>query len=104
MISLGYIKMIRSILELAVPVWHPGISIGDSKKIERVQKCALSIILGRQMKSYEDTLKYLKLDTLSKRRENLMSEICLETRKEPKVYKLVCKEYRHTPEKSQKIY
>ena len=35
-----------SILELAVPVWHPGLTQLDVRKLERVQQCAFSIILG----------------------------------------------------------
>ena len=36
-----YIKQIRSILEFAVAVWHPGLTGEDRLKIERVQKSAL---------------------------------------------------------------
>ena len=75
--------MIRSVLELAVPVWHPGLSLGDSKKIERVQKCALSIILRTHLQNYEDTLKYLKIDTLVKRREKLCLKFALKLDKDP---------------------
>ena len=41
-----YQKQVRSVLELAVPVWQPGISKFEKSQIERVQKCALYIILG----------------------------------------------------------
>ena len=37
----AYVKEVRSILELAVPVWHSGISLEQETKIERVQKSAL---------------------------------------------------------------
>ena len=33
-----YEKEIRSILELAVPAWHSGITLKQSRDIERVQK------------------------------------------------------------------
>ena len=36
-----YEKQIRSVLELAVPVWSPGLTQEDSYSIERVQKSAL---------------------------------------------------------------
>ena len=42
-----YFKQVRSILEVAVPVWQPGLTQQELKQIERVQKCALHIILGR---------------------------------------------------------
>ena len=59
-----YYKQIRSILELAVPVWHSSLISHDRNRIERVQKSALSIILGRNYKSYNRALKYLKLESL----------------------------------------
>jgi hypothetical protein len=40
-------KKVRSILEMAVPVWHPALSHSDSAQIEHVQKAALRIILGK---------------------------------------------------------
>ena len=35
-----YIKEIRSLLELAVHVWHSGLTVKQSRDIERVQKIA----------------------------------------------------------------
>ena len=48
-----YIKEIRSILELAVPVWHSGLTIKHSRDIERIQKVALYIILGENFINYD---------------------------------------------------
>ena len=39
-----YIKQIRSVVELAVPVWHSSLSLSDKADIERVQKAALQVI------------------------------------------------------------
>ena len=39
-----YIKQIRSVLELAVPAWHPSLTLEEKIIIERVQKTALHII------------------------------------------------------------
>jgi hypothetical protein len=36
-----YLKEIRSVLELAVPAWHSGLTVRQSSDIERVQKIAL---------------------------------------------------------------
>ena len=33
-----YEKQVRSILEMAVPVWEPGLTKEETKQIERVQK------------------------------------------------------------------
>ena len=41
-----YTKEVRSILELAVPVWHSGLTKKQSRDIERIQKIAFKIILG----------------------------------------------------------
>ena len=66
-----YIKQVRSVLELAVPAWHPGLTLSDSLDIERVQKAALHIILGKSYKSYSSALKTVQLDSLADRREVL---------------------------------
>ena len=78
-----YMKMIRSILELAVPTWHPGLKIENANKIERVQKCALSIILGREYIGYKGALKTLKMETLTTRREKLCLNFALKAVKHP---------------------
>ena len=41
-----YVKEIRSILKLAIPVWHSRLTLKLSGDIERIQKGALSIICG----------------------------------------------------------
>ena len=41
-----YIKQVRSVLELAVPVWHSSITMVERCDIERIQRAALHIILG----------------------------------------------------------
>jgi hypothetical protein len=41
-----YLKEIRSLLELAVPAWHSGLTLKQSVDIERVQRLALEIILS----------------------------------------------------------
>ena len=59
-----YTKEIRSILELAVPVWHSGLTVKQVRDIERVQKTALLIILGESYINYD-------VEPLSMRRETL---------------------------------
>ena len=41
-----YIKEIRSILETAFPVWHPGLTKLQSREIENVQKISFTFILS----------------------------------------------------------
>ena len=66
-----YEKQIRSIMEQAVPVWEPGLTKGECEQIERVQKCAFSIILGDKYTSYRSALRITKLETLFERRRKL---------------------------------
>ena len=66
-----YIKEIRSILELAVPVWHSGLTVKQVRDIERVQKTALFIILGDSFVNYEAACTLMAIETLSIRRKKL---------------------------------
>ena len=67
-----YQKQVRSVLELAVPVWHPAITLQERKQIERIQKCAFYIILGSNYTCYSDALELLEIESL----ENRRSKIC----------------------------
>ena len=66
-----YTKQIRSVLELAVPACHSGITLVEQINIERVQRCAAHIILGEDYNSYKEALKTLGLGTLKSRRDKL---------------------------------
>ena len=67
----AYTKEVRSLLELAVPVWHSSLTAQESHQIERVQMSALSAILCNSDLSYRKALKATKLDTLASRREKM---------------------------------
>ena len=60
-----YIKEIRSLLELAVPVWHSGLTLKQSRDIERVQKIALYIILGDSFLNYDVTCTLMNIELLN---------------------------------------
>ena len=66
-----YIHQIRSVLELAVPVWHSSLTLTDRANIERVQKSALQVILGYKYISYSKALKMTNLMSLEDRRDKL---------------------------------
>ena len=66
-----YCKQIRSILELAVPVWQPNLSNHEVKQIERVQKTAFHVILGQDYHDYPTALATLGVQSLSERRVTL---------------------------------
>ena len=71
-----YIKEIRSVLELAVPDWHSGLTLRQSADIERVQRVAVYVILsdphtGKCEFSYDMALAVLELEPLTSRRDKL---------------------------------
>ena len=70
----AYTKEIRSILELAVPVWNFGLTLEQSMEIERVQKAAISVILGLQYTTYDEALEKTRLERLSSRRRKICSK------------------------------
>ena len=68
-----YISLIRSILEYACPVWHCGITKGQSDEIEGVQRRCLRIVYPEL--SYSDSLQIAGLEQLRVRRERLVHNL-----------------------------
>ena len=66
-----YKKEVRSILELAVPVWHSGLTKRQAAQIERVQKMAFRVILDNSYTNYETACTLLNLEPLEFRRTQL---------------------------------
>ena len=66
-----YCKQVRSVLEFAVVVWTPGLTVGQINQIERVQKTVCAIILGGCYSDYRDALTTLTITPLSDRRTEL---------------------------------
>ena len=60
----------RSILEFGSPAWNGAITDIEKKKLERVQRVALSLIYGRNL-TYEKLLALSKVERLETRREIL---------------------------------
>jgi hypothetical protein len=69
-----YIKQVRSVLELAVPVWQSSITVQERCDIERVQRAALNIILGYRYSTYKEALQWFNIDSLEDRRVQLCSK------------------------------
>ena len=79
-----YILYVRSILEQSSVVWHSSLTKENSEDLERVQRAALRIILGKDFKNYDDALIKADLDSLENRREVLcqkFAEKCLKNEK-----------------------
>ena len=66
-----YMLQVRSKLEQSAAVWHSSLTKKNTSDLERVQKCALRVILGEKYLNYKNALEIVKLDSLEKRREKL---------------------------------
>ncbi len=66
-----YMLQVRSKLEQSAAVWHSSLTKNNSSDLERVQKCALKVILGEKYLNYKNALEMVKLDSLEERREKL---------------------------------
>ena len=65
-----YLTFVRSILEQSAVVWHSSLTAKNRRALERVQKCAVRVILKGKYSNYEDGLKMLRIDNLDTRRKN----------------------------------
>ena len=79
-----YTLKVRSMLEMAVPVWQPALTKGEATLIERVQKSALRIILGQNYFSYDDALDTLQIEKLDIRRTQLCKSFATKSAKSEK--------------------
>ena len=55
-----YKTFIQSILEHSSVVWHSGITQKNKEALERVQKAAVKVMMGREYMNYKDALKICK--------------------------------------------
>ena len=79
-----YVLCIRSVLEQSSVVWNSSLSQENSDDLERVQKSAVRIILGKDYVNYEEALERVDLESLKDRREILSKKFakkCLENKK-----------------------
>ena len=86
-----YLTFIRSIIEQSAVVWHSSLTKRNRSDIERVQKAAIKVIMGKSYTTYKNGLEYLNLDTLDQRREKLclkFAKQCLKTEKVKKFFPL----------------
>ena len=68
-----YISIVRSVLEYVCVVWHPGLTIEQSNKIEHIQKRSLSI--AHSDLEYEKVLEKYNMTTLKDRREQMCKKL-----------------------------
>ena len=79
-----YLQQIRSVAEMACPVWNSGLTQHEVRSLERVQRTAVAVIRGESHTSYRETLEHLKLKTLEERREDICLKFALKSYKHPK--------------------
>ena len=76
-----YTKEIRSLLEMAVPVWNSGLTNQQIHDIESIQKVAMQIILQDKYVDYQLACKLFSAQTLADRRTKLCSKFALKNLK-----------------------
>ena len=84
-----YTTFVRSVLEQSSVVWHSSLSSENRKDLERLQKTAVRIILGKTYNNYKQGLKMLNLQTLNQRRKMLCLKFarkCLMNEKVRKIF------------------
>ena len=69
-----YNKQVRSVLEMAVAVWSPAITLCQVAQLERVQKTVCAVILGGYHTDYAQAISVLGMTTLRERRTELCSK------------------------------
>ena len=67
----AYRNLVRSVLEMAVPLWDGALIKRNIQDIESVQKVCVKLISGQNLLDYEESLESLGLDTLEARRVKL---------------------------------
>ena len=80
-----YLTFIRSVVEQSAVVWHSSLNKKNRQDLERVQKAAVRVIMGKNYSTYKNGLKVLKMDTLEKRRELLCLRFAKNSLKSEKV-------------------
>ena len=84
-----YMLQVRSKLEQSAVLWHFGLSKKNRNDLERVQKSALRVILGKRYTSYSDALTKLDIQSLDDRRKSLclkFAKNCLKVDKLKKMF------------------
>ena len=64
-------SQVRGVLEYCSTVWHSSLTNADSDDIERVQKAAVRLIMGKNYKGYKEALLHMNLESLRDRREKM---------------------------------
>ena len=80
-----YLTYLQSLLDQSAVVWHSSLTKKNTRDLERIQKIAVRIILGKRYQNYTDGLKILRLKTLSSRREDMCLKFAKKCLKREKI-------------------
>ena len=69
-------------LEMACPVWHSGLTTGQSRDLDRAQRMAMAAIAGRWEPSHSGQLRQLGLEALAPRRVRISRTFAERTAKD----------------------
>lgn len=85
-----YLTYVRSLLDQSAVVWHSSLTKRNRRDLERVQKTAVKMIMGKKFSNYKIDLKKLNLDSLNDRREKLClkAKRCLKNEKVKNLFPL----------------
>ena len=72
-------------MEQSCTIWHSSLTDDNANDLERVQKCALKIILKENYKNYQHALNLLELESLENRREFLCLKFAKKSLKNKKM-------------------
>ena len=85
-----YLTYIRSVLDQSSVIWHSNLSQKNVKALERVQKVAVRVIMGKIFNNYKESLCALNLKNLNDRRQDTclnFAKKCLKNKKVKSIFK-----------------
>ena len=86
---------IRSLLEMACPLFTGSLSKGNIEDFEDVQRQAFKIVLRGNFRNYENALNVLEQETLEERRETLSLKFAKQSIRHPKMKHLFKRKRQH---------
>ena len=79
-----YMKEIRPLAEQGVAIWNSGLTKGQVRDLEKVQKIALKIILDENYVSYDVACTLMNISPLIYRRSDLCTNFAIKLYKSPR--------------------
>ena len=80
-----YLTYIRSVLDQSSVLWHSSLSQKNIRDLERVQKVAVRVIMGKNFNNYKESLLELNLKNLNARRQDMCLKFAKKSLKNKKV-------------------